>query len=202
MEVSNRTALPIRYQPQKVSRSHSRALSLSSLSTRSCSTISFWQLWSGPALQSPPEFSSSPNSVSCTPCSWHGWHPCIRLACQSRPDLPSGASVPRRSFSQHVGGALEGEGSGSVGAIDKTSSTSPLLYAMVPGEDVKGQSVGQASEVGQPDAGSGNSAQGARAGSRGDAVDAAGRGGLMMGQDMQDSEDLPIDVEDLYGAYY
>jgi hypothetical protein len=76
-------------------------------------------------------------------------------------------------------------GGGNLGLHDTPPDTSPLLHSMVSGEDAHGlvSPVTDASSAG------GNAP----------VVGGLARAAVV---ERQDSDDLPIDVDDLYGAYY
>jgi len=89
-------------------------------------------------------------------------------------------------------------GGGNLGLHDTPPDTSPLLHSMVSGEDAHGlvSPVTDASS-----AGVGSSTRADRAVLSGNApvVGGLARAAVV---ERQDSDDLPIDVDDLYGAYY
>ena len=86
-------------------------------------------------------------------------------------------------------------GGGNLGLHDTPPDTSPLLHSMVSGEDAHGL----VSPV--TDASSASCTRADRAVLSGNApvVGGLARAAVV---ERQDSDDLPIDVDDLYGAYY
>lgn len=118
--------------------------------------------------------------------------------------LPPGAPLARRSGPRAVSGVLSVDVAGAVGDIDKPKSTSPLLYSTASVGEIHGRSVG--SDASTPEVRIGGP-QNASTDEGGEGLDGSGpgQGSLMMGPEMERQsvgEDLPIDVEDLYGAYY
>lgn len=103
-----------------------------------------------------------------------------------------------------VSGVLSVDVAGAVGDIDKPKSTSPLLYSTASVGEIHGRSVGPDASAPEVRIGGLRNAR-TDQGGEGLAGSGPGQGGLVMVPEMEGQsggEEMPIDVDDLYGAYY